>query len=164
MTINLLRRLLIITSIMIVPTVGLASLVSVNAPYYEYVYGDSAPIVILQSVSGFFSPVPTAVICLWAAHNLRAVKFFTDKKLMVLCSLGLFAAFCAPILTLIESYLARGIYADNIGMIVSTFAYSTGTWFFMFADIGLLLFAKYQLSTKAAGKNLTSNPYEETFS
>jgi len=164
MSVSSIRKILIISGLLIVPLGGLFATITAYGPYVGYSLGNDIKIVASQSIVGFLSPVSTAALCLWAAHNLSPLSFLKTRSLKTLCSIGIVCSAIMFVFTLIETAITLLMYSEAIGSILSTGAYSAATLLYAVTSISLLLFARLQLTKLADGKNLKSNIYEETFS
>jgi len=83
------RKILIISGLSIIPLAGIFGTLTAYAPYMGYPIGNEIKIIASQSIVAFLSPVSLAVLCLWAAHNLKPLSFLKNETLRSLCSIGI---------------------------------------------------------------------------
>lgn len=158
------RNILALTAVLIAPIASISGALAISSLAFGFpLDGMRGPLLIVQCLEYILSPVSLAVLCLWAAHNFKPLKFFTPKRLINLCIFGIFTSLMGATLILVESILSRNVYGVTPLTVLSSSAYVMSSWCIIIAQIVLLIFAIRQIRRMPDGQNLSRMNFEEIF-
>lgn len=159
-----LSKFLIFAGLLIVPVITAFTTMTVVGPYIGFpLPSGSLSHIVIEILSGILLPTGTAVLCLWAAHNLQRLSFLKSRQLISLCSIAIWAQIAACVITLLLVPLFARLYGSGFGGTISSVGYFLMTCAYALCLIGLLSFAKRQLVALEAKTSILKNPIEEVF-
>lgn len=152
MKVTLLRNVLIITAFLV--AMGQFARVILphlngNAQFIAQGNQKSLLSVFMQDLTYFFIAMPIVVLCLWAAHNLKPLRLFSDISLIkalllvqILVGLGLLFEF-------IRTVQVYAPYFPELSLPTTTSFLEMVNWFFYsVAELIVLSFAIFQIKSK----------------
>ena len=111
--------------------------------------------VFMQDLTYFFIALPIALLCIWAAHNLRPIKKLTNKTLINLLLMTQVLVGLGLLFECIKTHQAYAPYFPEFIMPTLPALLETVNWFlYSVAELLALSFAVFQLKAKSDNQSI----------